>query len=160
MRKNDLEAKNRLFALTEKDMIIPWFEEVINEKVLRIFQSVLLGLHDDTFSRCTEASQVLDFTLEGHPGGEPLKLTYAYNHDSKLLGDLLKDQKCIEFLGALRNNRNHYNYKQNKNKIFKRFNDPTDSQMEAWVKDGAERIGKALEIKSLPAIIENIISNG
>jgi serine/threonine protein kinase len=136
-----------------------WFGKVIREKIDTIFQSVCFGLHDEVFSRCTEAAQILDFTLEGYPE-ESLKLTYVFNNDTKSFGNQLKGHRCIEFLSSLRIGRNHYDYRRTKEKTLKRFKEPTKAQMEEWVIDGAGRIGNVLGLQSLESLIRAVIEYG
>ncbi|MGD9578619.1 MAG: protein kinase [Syntrophorhabdus sp.] len=159
------ETEKNLFAVTGNDMKNPWFADVIQNKILKIYQSVFMGLHEDTFSLCAEAAQVLDFILEAYPTKEPLKLTYAHNKDSKVLNDLLKNQRCIDFLGILRNYRNHFGKRSNdskeeKDRILKKYSLPSEGQMKAWAMEGAERIGMALKVDSLPSILESMFSIG
>jgi len=158
LRKN---ASKKLNAIVEVDIKqYNWFKDLIRDKIDLIFQSVFLGLHDDIFGKCMESAQILDFTLEAYPSKEePLKLTYVYNRKSKYIGSSLKNQKCIEFLGKLRNARNHKDLKLSKQQILRKFGNPTDIQMESWAREGAKLIEESMQLNSLSAIVDELLSS-
>ncbi|WPB74528.1 protein kinase [Archangium violaceum] len=150
------KAWQALLTKVQADTRLPWFRLVL-EKFRPRIEAILLGLHTEILDRAAETAIFLDQVLEASPvppNSDRLKLG-SVKHRPDVNGEDLR-KESIDFLHQLRLDRSHIDPVVTR-KLRQKFKIPDEASIMTLSQEGAMLIGKALNLSSLPDVVNLLL---